>query len=215
MKLPWSNLATELDTNIILALLMNKTEFSIPSEIKNKDIIELIKNCTKVEKDDRFNSHQINDSLHCILYKLIKSAGNKLNNMLKDICPKKKYIILVKIKKNLKVYYNKLKNKYLQELKVKSAFSNKESLLKTREINKKYRLASITQHRKVESIEFNSDSLFIKLNDMISEVDAIKSSNSKFKNPSVNIASNYSSNSSITSKISFRSSNKSSSKKAR
>jgi len=48
---------------------------------------------------------------------------------------------------------------------------------------------------------------------MISEVDAIKSSNSKFKNPSVNIASNYSSNSSITSKISFRSSNKSSSKK--
>jgi len=48
---------------------------------------------------------------------------------------------------------------------------------------------------------------------MISEVDAIKSSNSKFKNPSVNIPSNYSSNSSITSKVSFRSSNKSSSKK--
>jgi len=89
---PWLN----LDKNKILLSLVHRDEFPVPTKIKSEKIKELIKDCTRIDIEQRISMNKVNNVLKDILKEKLKelSKSNKIEKLFKSPRESKYYFYI-------------------------------------------------------------------------------------------------------------------------
>jgi serine/threonine protein kinase len=131
---PWAPIIT-MDTGVI-AMLFKKRDFLIPSNIIDKDIIKLIKMCTKVNPTERSNIFEVKLEFLNNLYERTRDVGvDEIFKSLENYSSKQKLSLLLRHKKYLAELHNniivnalKAYDETVSEMKLKKIYSDNSNI---------------------------------------------------------------------------------------